>query len=81
VAVITTLNTNNAAAANVPAPQAAVCTVILDLFASNKPFDFLARTGSTAFATACATLEDPWNGTVETFPSFIISLRIRSGEV
>jgi hypothetical protein len=55
--------------------------VILDPFESNEPFDLSARVGSTAFANACAALDDPWNGNVDTFPAFIISLRIRLGEV
>jgi hypothetical protein len=81
-AAISTLTNQNAAAAAAAAPPPpAVHTVVLDPFESNEPFDLSTRTGSTAFATACAALKEPWNGTVETFPAFIISLRIRAGEV
>jgi hypothetical protein len=77
-AAITTLNANNTAGA---AGAGAARTVVLDSFESNKPFDLSTRTGSQAFVTACAALDDPWNRTVETFPSFIISLCIQSGKV
>jgi hypothetical protein len=72
-------NMNNNAAPQ--QPPRAPHVVILDPFESDEPFDLSARVGSTAFANACAALDDPWNGNVDTFPAFIISLRIRSGEV
>jgi hypothetical protein len=81
-AAISTLTNQNAAAATAAAPTPpAVHTIVLDPFESNAPLDLSTRTGSTAFATACAALEEPWNGNVETFPAFIISPRIRAGEV
>ena len=61
-----------APAANVP---------ILDPFASNAPFNLASRAGDTAFQRASSALDETWDGTVETFPSFIIALRIRSAEV
>jgi hypothetical protein len=64
---------------NQPAPHVPAAPV-LDPFSSAGPFDLASRAGSTAFASACAPLDDPWDGTVETFPSFIIALRIRSSE-
>jgi hypothetical protein len=54
---------------------------VLDPFSSTAPLDLSLRVGSTAFALVCAPLDDPWDGTADTLPSFIISLRIRSSEV
>jgi hypothetical protein len=80
---VATLNTNNAAnAAN--AAAATLPTVrqpLLDPFDSNDPFDFSSRAGSVAFAAASAPLDKSWDGRVETFPSFIVTLRIRASEV
>jgi hypothetical protein len=76
VAAINNMN-NNAASQQPRAPH----VVILDPFESNEPFDLSPRVGSTAFTNACAALDDPWNGNVDTFLAFIISLRIRLGEV
>jgi hypothetical protein len=79
--VTANLNNANVAAANTPPPPPAVHAIVLDLFSSNAPFDLSTRTGSSAFTTASAALDNPWDGTVENFPVFIISLHIRSGEV
>jgi hypothetical protein len=84
VDAIANLNNANAnvTANNAPPPPPAVHAILLlDPFESNAPFDLSTWTGSTAFVTACAALDDPWDGTVENFPAFIISLRIGSGEV
>jgi hypothetical protein len=79
---IATLNTNNAAnAANAAAAPPPVRQPLLDPFDSNDPFDLSSRAGSVAFAAASAPLDESWDGSVETFPSFIVTLRIRASEV
>jgi hypothetical protein len=79
---IATLNTNNAAnAANAAAAPPPVHQPLLDPFDSNDPFDLSSRAGSVAFAAASAPLDESWDGSVETFPSFIVTLRIRASEV
>lgn len=74
---VATLNTNNAAAAAAPT----VRQPLLDPFDSSAPFDLSSRAGSVAFAAASAALDESWDGSVETFPSFIVTLRIRASEV
>ena len=54
---------------------------ILDPFAADDPFDLSSRAGSVAFAAACTALEDPWDGTVEKFPPFLINLKLRAKEM
>ena len=62
-----------------PPPRAAAQPV-LDPFIANDPFDLASRAGAAAFTTACSKLEDTWDGTAETFPAFVIALKIRSNE-
>jgi hypothetical protein len=73
------------ALANLAGPQAAPAAPahqpVLDPYSSTAPFDLSSRAGSTAFSAACAALDDTWDGTIETFPSFIIGLRIRASEI
>lgn len=57
-----------------PPPQ------VFDPFASNAAFDLSSRSGSSAYATISAPLDDIWNGDTSTFPSFVVSLRIRAKE-
>lgn len=45
----------------------------LDPFASDLPFDLTSRSGSQAFNTASAALEETWDGTIHTFPSILIT--------
>lgn len=54
---------------------------VLDPFNAPNPFDLSSRAGSYAFATASAALDELWDGTIEKFPAFIISLRVRASEV
>lgn len=54
---------------------------LLDPFDSDQPFDLTSRCGSQAFAAASATLDETWDDTIQTFPSFLISLRARASEV
>jgi hypothetical protein len=63
------------------APAAPAHQPVLDPYSSTAPFDLSSRAGSTAFSAACAALDDTWDGTIETFPSFIIGLRIRASEI
>ena len=51
-----------------------------DPFASPDAFDLGSRAGSNAFSTACAALDETWDGTVEKFPAFVVALRIRASE-
>ena len=77
--LITTLNAAGTLGGGaVAAPTAA--TPLLDPFASTLPFDLASRAGSSAFNDASAPLDVTWDGTPDTFPSFIISLRIRAAE-
>ena len=69
-----------AAAATVPAPRTAT-TINLDPFTSSAPFDIGSRAGSHAFDKSSATLDTTWNGTIENFPAFLLSLRVRASEV
>lgn len=62
------------------APQQNVAA-LLDPFDSDQPFDLTSRSGSQAFTTASAPLDETWDGTIQTFPSFLISLRVRASEV
>jgi len=57
-----------------PPPQ------VFDPFASDAAFDLSTRSGSTAYATISAPLDEIWNGDTSTFPSFVVSLRIRAKE-
>jgi hypothetical protein len=54
---------------------------VLDPYSLTAPFDLSSRAGSAAFSAACAAIDDTWDGTIETFPSFIIGLRIRASEI
>lgn len=53
----------------------------LDPFDSVTPFDLTSRAGSHAFTLASAALDETWDGTIQAFPSFLLSLRARSSEV
>ena len=53
---------------------------VFDPFASTDPFDLSSRSGSMAYATISAPLDNIWNGDTSTFPSFVVSLRIRAKE-
>ena len=44
------------------------------------PFDLSTRAASQAYTEICAPLKDEWDGHVETFPSFIVSLQDRAAE-
>ena len=72
----TAINNMNPAQAQVRAAT----TPVLDPFTSNDPFDLASRAGSTAFTTACSKLDETWDGTAETFPAFVIALRVRAVE-
>ena len=78
--VLTNLQNQNPAPPANPNANAAPAP-LLDPFATNDPFDLSSRAGSLAFATACSALDDEWDGTTETFPPFLISLKIRAAEV
>ena len=67
-----------AAATTVAVP----CTYInLNPFTANSPFDIGSRAGSHAFEKSSATTDTTWNGTIENFPAFLLSLCVCASEV
>ena len=67
---------------NIPqVPQAAPHQPLLDPYTDQAPFDLSSRAGSQAFTTACAILDDTWDGTANAFPTFVVALRVRAREV
>ena len=55
---------------NIPqVPQAAPHQPLLDPYTDHAPFDLSSRAGSQAFTTACAILDDTWDGTANAFPT------------
>ena len=73
--VIAALTNSIAVLAPPPIPAA-----VFDPFAEDKPFDLSTRIGSKTFSEACAPLEQKWGGSVQNFPSFVVSLRLRAAE-
>ena len=74
-ATITTLT--NAIAlikAPVPSPQ------VFDPFQADVPYNLASRLGSQAYADVSALLDDTWDGTVNTFPLFVVALNLRAEE-
>ena len=49
--------------------------LVHDPVQSDVPFDLSTRAASQAYTELCSPLDDEWNGHVETFPSFIVSLQ------
>ena len=49
-----------------------------DPFATNDPFDLNARSGSNAYNTISSPLDQLWDGVVESFPSFLVAVRVRA---
>ena len=65
-----------------PAPPAQQpAAPLLNLFDSDQPFDLSTRAGSSAFSQACDPLDTKWDGSVDTFPAFVTSLKLRAREV
>ena len=77
---------NNDIAAALQALAAAVATFrpaatpakVHDPFATNKPFNLDTQSGSSAYNTISSPLDQLWDGAVESFPSFLVALRIRA---
>ena len=63
------------------APAQQPAAPLLNLYDSDQPFDLSTRVGSSAFDKACEPLDAKWDGTVEAFPAFVTSLRLRAREV
>ena len=61
-------------------PQAAVNPKVYDPFQSNDSFDLSSRSGSMTYERISAPLDEPWDGDVSKFPSFVTELRIRAAE-
>jgi len=59
---------------------AAITPKIDDQFDSNDPFDLSTRSWSSAYDNISVPLDDVWSGDVDTFPSFVVSLRFRTKE-
>ena len=55
-------------------------TIVLDTFTSRHPFDLSTRSGSVACELLSKPFDDQWDGTVNIFPAFIITLRLRTGK-
>ena len=70
---------SNAIALLRPPPTPAA---IYDPFQADRPFNLTTRLGQQAYAEACAPLDDncKWDGSVETFPSFVVALKLRASE-
>ena len=63
------------------APVQQPAAPLLNLYDSDQPFDLSTRAGSSAFNQACEPLDAKYDGTVDTFPAFVTSLRLRAREV
>jgi hypothetical protein len=74
---IATMNANNIANNVAPPPHVAI-TIFFD---NVSPFDLSSRAGSTAFQQAYTALDEPWDGTVNSFPAFILAVKMQSTEV
>ena len=74
-AAITAL-TNAIALIRPPAPTAEV----FDPFKADQPYNLASRSGFQAYTDMSSPLEEMWDGTVATFPSFVVALRLRAEE-
>ena len=72
-AAITAL-TNAIALIRPPAPAVAV----FDPFKADQPYNLASRSGIQSYTDMAAPLDEIWDGTVATFPSFVVSLRLRA---
>ena len=61
-------------------PRPPLPAPILDPFESDDLFDLSSRVGSLAYSTISSPLDDIWDGSVSTFPSFVVALRLRTSE-
>ena len=64
-----------------PAPVQQPAAPLLHLFNSDQLFDLSTHASSSAFHQACKALDIKWNGSVNTFPAFVTSLRLKAREV
>ena len=69
-----------AIAAMRPPPPPIIPPPVLDPFASTDPFDLSSRAGASAYQLSSSPLDELWDGTVASFPSMVVSLRLRSRE-
>ena len=60
-----------------PPPEPAA---VYDTFAPDVPFNLSTRLGSQAYSDISSPLDEVWDGSVNTFPSFIVALTIRAKE-
>jgi len=51
-------------------------TKVQDPFATKDPFDLDTQSGSNAYSTISSPIGQLWDGTVESFPSFLVAIRI-----
>ena len=68
------------AIANFHPPAAPAHHAVFDPFAADQPFDLTTRQGAQAYNEASSPLDEIWDGSVNTFPSFIVNLQIRAQE-
>jgi len=79
---------NTAIAAALQALAAAVAALqpvatsrkIYNPFESNDPVDLSTRSRSSAYDKISSPLDNVWSSDVDTFPSFVVSLKIRAKE-
>lgn len=69
-----------AIAAIVPSPRPIDHAPILDPFESNDSFDLSSCTGFMAYRTVSSPLDDIWDGSVGTFHSFVVALRLHTSK-
>ena len=63
-----------------PPSNPPVRPIVLDPFTGGYLFDLSTRSGSAAYELLSKPLDDPWDSTVDTFPVFIIALRLRASK-
>jgi len=50
-------------------------------YTANQPFNLDSRAGAAAYKDACSPLPTQWDGSIEKFPAFMLSLKARSKTV
>jgi len=77
---------NTSIAATIQALASAVATLrpavgptkAHNFFATNNPFNLDTQSGSNAYSTISSPFDQLWDGTGESFPSFLVAIRIHT---
>ena len=69
-----------AVSAMTPPSNPHVRPIVLDPFTGGLHFDLSTQSGSAAYKLLSKPLDDPWNGTVDTLPTFIVAPRLRASK-